>query len=159
MNNPVPSIIILSYVLKLSLPLSFTSISPCHCFFFSCYVVCMESSLVNCQHDPSPPHPSRLYCVSCRRSPLTPLPGIEPYWEGQERSSYRPPPSSPLWVPAPCSAVCTALCRMRPMCAAGHGCFGRLWTHALYTQETQNLRLCRLLASCRLTNLHLGPWN
>ncbi|KTG04394.1 hypothetical protein cypCar_00014939 [Cyprinus carpio] len=42
-----------------------------------------------------------LSITHCRKSvetpsPLTPLPGIEPYWEGQERSSYRPPPSSPL---------------------------------------------------------------
>ncbi|XP_073791472.1 protein turtle homolog B isoform X12 [Danio rerio] len=56
-------------------------------------------SLSGGQRDPSPPRPSRLYCVSCRRSPLTPLPGIEPYWDGQERSSCRPPPSSPLFLP------------------------------------------------------------
>ncbi|XP_028838997.1 protein turtle homolog B isoform X3 [Denticeps clupeoides] len=28
-------------------------------------------------------------------TPLTPLPGVEPYWEGPDGSSYRPPPSSP----------------------------------------------------------------
>ncbi|XP_056587685.1 protein turtle homolog B isoform X2 [Triplophysa dalaica] len=42
-----------------------------------------------------------LSITHCRKSvetpsPLTPLPGIEPYREGQERSSYRPSPSSPL---------------------------------------------------------------
>ncbi|XP_073791478.1 protein turtle homolog B isoform X18 [Danio rerio] len=59
----------------------------------------VETPLSGGQRDPSPPRPSRLYCVSCRRSPLTPLPGIEPYWDGQERSSCRPPPSSPLFLP------------------------------------------------------------
>ncbi|XP_035289213.1 protein turtle homolog B isoform X4 [Anguilla anguilla] len=41
-----------------------------------------------------------LSITHCRKSvetptPLTPLPGIEPYWEGPEGSSYRPPPASP----------------------------------------------------------------
>ncbi|KAG7471342.1 hypothetical protein MATL_G00123590 [Megalops atlanticus] len=41
-----------------------------------------------------------LSITHCRKSmetpiPLTPLPGIEPYWEGQEESRYRPPHTSP----------------------------------------------------------------
>ncbi|KAL7853908.1 hypothetical protein AOLI_G00207520 [Acnodon oligacanthus] len=41
-----------------------------------------------------------LSITHCRKSvetptPLTPLPGIEPFWEGTDGSSYRPPPSSP----------------------------------------------------------------
>ncbi|XP_018610819.1 protein turtle homolog B isoform X2 [Scleropages formosus] len=41
-----------------------------------------------------------LSITHCRKSvetptPLTPLPGIEPYWEGPDGSSYRPPPTSP----------------------------------------------------------------
>ncbi|KAM6969932.1 protein turtle homolog B [Aplochiton taeniatus] len=42
-----------------------------------------------------------LSITHCRKkletpSPLSPLPGVEPYWEGPDASSYRPPPSSPL---------------------------------------------------------------
>lgn len=36
-----------------------------------------------------------LLCFCHRRPPLTPLPGIEPYWEEPDRSSYRPPSTSP----------------------------------------------------------------
>ncbi|KAG9348593.1 hypothetical protein JZ751_002331, partial [Albula glossodonta] len=41
-----------------------------------------------------------LSITHCRKSietpiPLTPLPGIEPYWEGPDESSYRPPHTSP----------------------------------------------------------------
>lgn len=47
--------------------------------------------------------------VSRRRPPLTPLPGVEPCWDEPARSSFLPPPASPLWV------CCTAM--------AWHACF------------------------------------
>ncbi len=61
------------------------------------HIAVWNHSLVTADSAPS------LLCFCHRRPPLTPLPGIEPYWEEPDRSSYRPPSTSPQWVLAPAS--------------------------------------------------------
>lgn len=77
---------------------------PSWCFFYhsSCpwYLEAKHHWQPSCS-----PAPSFCFCyVSCHRAPLTPLPGIEPLWEGTDGSRLRPSPSSRQWVPVPCAA-------------------------------------------------------
>lgn len=73
---------------------------------FFCHSSCL--GYVEAKHlwqPPCSPAPSFCFCyVSCRRAPLTPLPGIEPLWEGTDGNRLRPPPSSHQWVPVPWAA-------------------------------------------------------
>lgn len=57
MNSPVPMIIIMSYVLKLCLPLSFTSISPFHCFFSPVIMVIWKAASLMANMTPPLPVP------------------------------------------------------------------------------------------------------
>lgn len=84
----------------------FLSFSYIFSLSFFCHSSCLGYAEAehHWQHSCSPAPSFCLCYVSCRRAPLTPLPGIEPLREGTDGSRLRPPPSSRQWVPAPCAA-------------------------------------------------------
>lgn len=96
---------------------TFSHLGVCFCHSSCpCYLEAKHHWRPSCS-----PAPSFCFCyVSCRRAPLTPLPGIEPLWEGTDGSRLRPPPSSRQWVPVPCAAE-RALAWLHVPCALPMG--------------------------------------
>lgn len=157
MTGQVPVIIIISYVLKLCLPLSFTFISISLFFFLLLYW------LYGKQHRwwrtwplPSPSLPS-LLCF---------LPQESSYPSTWHRTLLGRPGKEQLQASALQSSVSACTLFSSVHCLMSHASHVRCWARlfwqavnpwAIHTGDPQNLRICCLLAPCPTHTFTLSP--